>query len=58
MNFMILHKWFHENHTVPNPGKYYYIKIGNNDPSRKTILNNNEIAKKTFWYSFRQQTEH
>ena len=55
---MILHKWFHENHTVPNPDKYHYIKIGNNDPSHKTILNNNEIAKKPFWYSFRQQTEH
>ena len=57
MNFMILHKWFHENHIVLNPGKYYYIEIGDNHPSHKTILNNNEIAKKTFRYFFRQETE-
>ena len=54
---MILHKWFHENHIVLNPGKYYYIEIGDNHPSHKTILNNNEIAKKTFRYFFRQETE-
>ena len=25
MDFMILHKWFHENHMVLNPGKCHYI---------------------------------
>ena len=44
MDFMILHKWFHENHMVLNPGKCHYIVIGDDDPSHKTILNNNEIA--------------
>ena len=27
MDFM-LHKWFHQNHMVLNPGKYPYIAIG------------------------------
>ena len=44
MDFMILHKWFHENHMVLNPGKCHYIVIGDDDPSQKIILNNNEIA--------------
>ena len=44
MDFMILHKWFHENHMVLNPGKCHYIVIGDNDPTYKVILNNNEIA--------------
>ena len=44
MHFMILHKWFNENHMVLKPGKCHYIAIGDNDPSRKIILNNNEIA--------------
>ena len=41
---MILHKWFHENHMVLNPGKCHYIVIGGDDPIHKTIFNNNEIA--------------
>ena len=44
MDFMILHKWFHENHMVLNPGKCHYIVIGDDDPTQKIILNNNEIA--------------
>ena len=42
--YMILHKWLHENHTVLNPGKCHYIVIGDDDPSHKITLNNNEIA--------------
>ena len=45
MDFMILHKWFHENHMVLNPGKCHYIVIGDDDPTHKIILNKNEIAK-------------
>ena len=26
MDFMILQKWFHENHMVLNPGKCHYIQ--------------------------------
>ena len=44
MDFMILHKWFHENHMVLNPDKCYYIVIGDYDPIQKIILNNIEIA--------------
>ena len=44
MDFMILHKWFHENHMVLNPDKCHYIVIGDDDPNQKKILNNNEIA--------------
>ena len=44
MDFMILHKWFHENHMVLNPGKCHYIVIGDDGPSHKIIFNNNEIA--------------
>ena len=44
MDFMILHKWFHENHIVLNSDKCHYILIGDDDPAQKIILNNNEIA--------------
>ena len=44
MDFMILHKWFHENHMVLNPDKCHFIVIGDHDPNQKIILNNNEIV--------------
>ena len=44
MDFMILHKWFHENHMVLNPDKCHYTVIGEDDRNQKIILNNNEIA--------------
>ena len=44
MDFMILHKWFHENHMVLNPDKCHFIVIGDDDPNQKIILNNNEIV--------------
>ena len=44
MDFMILQKWFYENHIVLNPGKCHYIVIDDNDPFYKMILNNNEIS--------------
>ena len=46
MDFMILHKWLHENSVVLNVGKCHYIVIGDNDPSHKVNLNNNEIEEK------------
>ena len=58
---MIFRKWFHVNYLALNPGKCHYIVIGDNDPSHKISLNNNEIAssneKKTFRYSLRLQIE-
>ena len=44
MDFIILYKWFHENHKVLNYGKCHCIVISDDNPSHKTILNNNEIA--------------
>ena len=44
MDFIILRKWFHENHMVLNPSKCHYIVIGDDDPSHKITLNDNEIA--------------
>ena len=44
MDFMTLHIWFHENHIVPYAVKCHNIVIGDNDPSNKMILNNNQIA--------------
>ena len=44
MDFIILHKWFHKNCMVLNPGKCHYIVIGDDDSSHKKILNNNENA--------------
>ena len=37
MDPMILHKWFHENQMVLNPGKCHYIAISD-DPSHKITL--------------------
>ena len=44
MDFMILHKRFHKNNMVLNPGTCHYILTSDNDSSLKKILNNNEIA--------------
>ena len=44
MDFIILYKWFPENYMVLNAGKYHYIVIGDDNLSRKIILNNNDIA--------------
>ena len=45
MDFIILHKWFHENHMVLlNSGKCHLIVIGDDDRSHKIMLNNNELS--------------
>ena len=44
MDFVILHKWFHENHKVLNPVKCHYAVIVDNEPSHKMILNSSEIS--------------
>ena len=35
ISFTILHKWFHENYMVLNPGKCQYIVTGHDDLSLK-----------------------
>ena len=44
MDFLILHKWSHENHMVLNLGKCHYIVIRDDDPTHNIILNNDRIA--------------
>ena len=44
MEFMILHKWFHENPMTLNPGKCHYMVIGSRDLSHEIILNNYKIT--------------
>ena len=51
MNFMILHKWFHENHVVLNPGTCHYI-VTDDDPIHQIKLL--VPMKKIFRYFFRQ----
>ena len=38
MDFMILHKWFHENFMTLNPEKCDYMVIGSTDPPYKKLL--------------------
>ena len=40
-DFIISHKWFHENQMELKLDKCHYIVIGDDDPTQKTILNNN-----------------
>ena len=44
MDFMILRRWFHENHMTLNPGKCYYMIIGSRDLSHEIMLDNNKIT--------------
>ena len=44
IDFMILHKGFHESQMVSDAGKCHYILIGHDYTTHKIILNNNEIA--------------
>ena len=44
MDFIILHKWFHENHMVLYTGKSQYIVIDDDDPSHKIIFNSSELG--------------
>ena len=44
MDFIILDKWFHENHMVLNLGKCQYIVIDDDGSSHQIISINNKIA--------------
>ena len=49
MDFMILHKWFHENQIVLNPGKCHYIVIGDDDPSHKGLMFDLQWLQAPLW---------
>ena len=42
-NFLIMHKWFYENHVVLNPGKFHYILTGNKSHDDKITMNELEL---------------
>ena len=44
MDFMILHRWFHENHMTLNPGKCHYMVISSRDLSHEIMLNDDDIT--------------
>ena len=44
MDFMILHRWLHENQLTLNPRKCHYMAIGSTGLSHEIMLNNNEIT--------------
>ena len=39
INFLIMQKWFYENHMVLNPGKYHYLVLGKRSNSDTINLN-------------------
>ena len=44
MDFMILHKWFHENHRTFNPEKCRYKVMGSKDLPYEIMLSKKEIS--------------
>ena len=48
INFLIMQKWFHENHMVLNPGKYRYLVLGNRSNSDTINLNGTKQASSSY----------
>ena len=44
MNFLIMQKWFYENHIVLNPGKCHYLVLGTISNSDTINLNGTKLA--------------
>ena len=44
INFLIMQKWFYENHMVLNPGKCHYLILGNRSNSDAINLNGTKLA--------------
>ena len=44
INFLIMQKWFYENHMVLNPGKCHYLVLGNRSNSDTINLNGTKLA--------------
>ena len=47
-NFLIMQKWFYENHMVLNPGKCNYLVLGNRSNSDTINLNGTKLASKSY----------
>ena len=48
MNFLIMQKWFYENHMVLNPGKCQYLVLGNRSNSDTINLNGIKLASSSY----------
>ena len=48
INFLIMQKRFYENHMVLNPGKYYYLVLGNRSNSGTINLNKTKLASSSY----------
>ena len=48
INFLIMQKWFYENHMVLNPGKCHYLVLGNRSNSDIINLNGTKLASSSY----------
>ena len=46
INFLIMQKWFYENHMVLNPGKCHYLVLGKRSNSDTINLNGAKMASR------------
>ena len=48
INFLIMQKWFYQNHMVLNPGKCHYLVLGNRSNSDTINLNGTKLASSSY----------
>ena len=48
INFLIMQKWFYENHMVLNPGKCHCLVLGNRSNSDTINLNGTKLASSSY----------
>ena len=48
INFIIMQKWFYENHVVLNPGKCHYLVLGTRSNSDTINLNGTKLASSSY----------
>ena len=48
INSLSMQKWFYENHMVLNPGKCYYLVLGNRSNSDTINLNGTKLASSSY----------
>ena len=48
INFLIMQKWFYENHMVLNPGKCHYLVLGKRSNSDTINLNGTKLESSSY----------
>ena len=48
INFLIMQKWFYENHMALNPGKCHYLVLRNRSNSDTINLNETKLASSSY----------